>query len=455
MEYKALTPPEWISHSSVYQINPRTFSVQGTIDAVTQKLPELAALGFGVMYLCPVFEEDDSEDRIYWSERQKKYETQNPKNPYRMNDYFRIDSEYGNMDDLRHFVAESHRLGMKVLLDLVYLHIGPNADILKTHPEFAKQDQDGKTVCGPWMFPYLDYNSEGLREYLWCNMVYYIAVLDVDGFRCDVGDGVPLDFWTEGRRRIQAVKPDAVLINEGRKWDWAVKGFDITYCFDWHETMYRIFTEGASACGLREVYEEIEKEAPRGIALIRDIDNHDTVTDWPARTETAAGHDGMEQIEVINYLIDGVPMIYCGNELADTAKLNMFANRFYMGSYEVTDRDTLVKTAAAARRMNLLQRLNAMKQNSGLLHNGVTIWAENSAPAQVVSFLRVTDTEKLLFVGNTARQEIHCQVMSEFIDDNAQCIMESGRKVQRNGDKFILPPHGYLVLYWGENRNEF
>lgn len=78
-----------------------------------------------------------------------------------------------------------------------------------------------------------------------------------------------------------------MLINEGRKWDWAVKGFDITYCFDWHETMYRIFTEGASACGLREVYEEIEKEAPRGIALIRDIDNHDTVTDWPARTETA------------------------------------------------------------------------------------------------------------------------------------------------------------------------
>ena len=43
----------------------------------------------------------------------------------------------------------------------------------------------------------------------------------------------------------------------------------------------------------------------------------------------------------------------------------------------------------------------------------------------------------------------------ECILDNAQCIMESGRKVQRNGDKFILPPHGYLVLYWGENRNEF
>lgn len=51
-----------------------------------------------------------------------------------------------------------------------------------------------------------------------------------------------------------------------------------------------------------------------------------------------AGHDGMEQIEVINYLLDGIPMVYCGNELADSANHSMFANRFHMGKYEVTDR---------------------------------------------------------------------------------------------------------------------
>ena len=41
-------------------------------------------------------------------------------------------------------------------------------------------------------------------------MVYYVGELDVDGFRCDVGDGVPLDFWNEGRRRMQAIKPDSM-----------------------------------------------------------------------------------------------------------------------------------------------------------------------------------------------------------------------------------------------------
>ena len=52
----------------------------------------LKELGFNIMYLCPIFEEDDSEDISHWSERQKKSGTGNPKNPYRMNNYFTIDT---------------------------------------------------------------------------------------------------------------------------------------------------------------------------------------------------------------------------------------------------------------------------------------------------------------------------------------------------------------------------
>jgi len=164
MKYQAASIPEWFSKGSVYQINPRTFSSEGTIEAVTEQLPFLADLGFSIMYLCPIFSEDDSTDRKNWSRRQLASNTENPKNPYRMNDYFEIDSEYGTMDDLREFVNESHRLGMRVLLDLVYYHIGPNAPILKEHPEFAKQDNDGNIILGEWNFPVFDYNCQGLRN---------------------------------------------------------------------------------------------------------------------------------------------------------------------------------------------------------------------------------------------------------------------------------------------------
>ena len=110
--------PDWFKKSAVYQINPRTFCQEGTIQAVTKQLPVLAELGFKIMYLCPIFQEDDSEDRQNWSTRQKASQTGNPKNPYRMNDYFQVDSEYGTMDDLREFVQKSHGLGMRVILDL-------------------------------------------------------------------------------------------------------------------------------------------------------------------------------------------------------------------------------------------------------------------------------------------------------------------------------------------------
>ena len=187
MKNIAIQPPRWLTQSAVYQINPRTFCAEGTISAVTKELPFLAGLGMGTMYLCPIFEEDPSTDRANWSTRQKKYGTENPKNPYRMNDYFFIDEEYGTMEDLKAFVAESHRLGMRVLLDLVYLHIGPNAPILQRHPEFAQQDAEGNIICGSWNFPLLDFGCPGLREYLWSNMVYFDGEIDVDGFRCDVG----------------------------------------------------------------------------------------------------------------------------------------------------------------------------------------------------------------------------------------------------------------------------
>ena len=97
--------PDWFKKGAVYQINPRTFSAEGTISAVTNELPALSQMGFGIMYLCPIFKTDESTDKTFWSARQLKSETENPKNPYRMTDYFEIDEEYGSMDDLKEFVA--------------------------------------------------------------------------------------------------------------------------------------------------------------------------------------------------------------------------------------------------------------------------------------------------------------------------------------------------------------
>lgn len=437
MKRTAICSPDWFNKSAIYQINPRTFSKEGTIQAITDEIPFLKDLGFRILYLCPIFEADESLDNR--SPRQLASKTDNPKNPYRMNDYFSIDNEYGTMDDLRVLVKKAHEAGMYVLLDLVYAHIGNSADIIKRHPEFVMQNQDGSFVCTEWNFPKFDFNNEGLREYLYCNMVYYISVIDVDGFRCDVGDGIPIDFWNEAKKRITRVKSDAVLINEGRKYYYMETAFDACYCFAWHECVRKVFCGTDSASKIKELYENLD--LPKGGKLLRDIDNHDTVTDWLGRTETVCGHNGMEQIEVINYLIDGIPMVYAGNELACEAELSMFANRFFPGRYEVTKRNDKYSDASK-RRQEVIRILNKLKAEQDILYLGKTVWMETSMPNEVICFKRVLDGEEIMFIGNAKSFAVDIDIT---IPEERKCVLTNRKNLQSSG-KLCLGPYEYAVF---------
>ncbi|HJA94127.1 MAG TPA: alpha-glucosidase C-terminal domain-containing protein [Candidatus Eisenbergiella merdipullorum] len=439
---QALVPPEWLGRSAVYQVNLRTFSREGTISALTEELPFLHELGFDVIYLCPVFTEDDSMDKAYWSTRQKASGTGNPKNPYRISDYFYVDPEYGNEQDVRELVDRAHGFGMRILFDLVYMHTAPHSRLLENHPEFVQRDEEGKIKYTSYHFPVLDFENPGLRQYLWANMVFLTAEWDVDGFRCDVGDAVPLDFWEEGRRRIQAVKRDAVLIDEGFKFSSMMTAFDSCYGVLWHEDLHNVFCNGAPASLMKESWKKTETEAPKGAKILRDMDNHDTATDWPARVEKEAGHDGMEQILAINYLIDGIPMVYCGNELACDAKINFFANRFYMGKYEVTDRDG--KTSPdSVRRQKVLKLLNGLKKDSDILLNGTTEWLKHSKPEEVLAFLREYKGKQIVFVGNT--KAVPCTVEVEGLPVEGTTILCNG-VADQNQNIISLHPHGYIVI---------
>ena len=110
---------EDFSKSVIYQIHLPIFTQGGTLESARKMLPHIASLGVDIVYLCPVVEADDDMDMRFWSKRQKASKTGNPKNPYRIKDYFKIDPQYGQDADLKNFVDEAHKIGLKVLLDLV------------------------------------------------------------------------------------------------------------------------------------------------------------------------------------------------------------------------------------------------------------------------------------------------------------------------------------------------
>ncbi len=436
--------PEWMRKGSIYQINPRTFSNEGTIASITKEIPFLADLGFKVIYLCPIFKEDDAlENR---SPRQLASETENPKNPYRIVDHFEIDSEYGNLQDLKDLVKKAHTFDLKVMLDLVYLHVGCNADMIKQYPDFVQRDEEGNIKTTLWNFPILNFESEGLREFLWCNMAYYVSAIGVDGFRCDAADHTPLDFWTEGNRRIRAIKPDAVFLYEGAKPEAFEKGFDMSYCFPWHEALYFTVRDGAPASDIRKAHETVHREAPDGSVFIRNLDTHDTVTDWPERMETVAGHNGMEQILVLNHVIDGVPMIYCGNELADSTALNMFSNRFFRGRFQATDRDAIKNEGYSLRRQEIIRRLSTFKAQSDTLCYGETAWIDNSCNERVISFERRHGGEKIVFIGNLSKDACTARVDLPGIENGEILFQSEAEPIFSSDEGLRLPPYGYAVI---------
>jgi len=152
-ERQARPTTDAVSQGVIYQINPRAFTEEGTLNAAAQKLPKLAELGVTIAYLCPVFVSDDDMRQEFWSPRQKASGMNNPRNPYRMKDFYHVDPEYGTDEDLKAFVEAAHASGLKVMLDMVYLHCGPTAVFIESRPDFVKRNAQGKIENAGWSFP--------------------------------------------------------------------------------------------------------------------------------------------------------------------------------------------------------------------------------------------------------------------------------------------------------------
>ena len=390
--------PAWFTEGVMYQIQPRAFTPEGTLKAAARKLPYLRELGVTIAYLVPVMKMDESTDKSFWSPRQIKSGFENPKNQYRIADYFHVDPEYGTDDDLADFCKAAHELGLKVVFDLVYLHCGPTAPFLKEHPGFTWWNADGTVRKGPWRFPKLNFANPELRSYLVGNVRELMLRYGADGFRCDVGDGIPLDFWCDLHDTMDAVShSNAVLLCEGYTVCNQYKGFDADY--GWFP--------GLSARRVRDSWTARERECPRGAKFVNHYENHDIATDWRPRAERKYGTPAVDQILVWMFTLDGVPMLFSGNEIADADERHSMFGKTPM-DWTQLDREPGKSRHALVRRLAALRRghpaLTAANGIDGL------VWLDTSAPDAVSAFVRRGGGETLLVVQNWTEKETACDI---------------------------------------------
>jgi len=150
----------------IYEMHIGTFTHEGSWLAAAKELPELAALGVTVLEIMPVA---DFPGRFGWG-----YDGVNWFAPTRL---------YGIPDEFRYFVNQAHSLGLGVILDVVYNHLGPDGNYLS---KFSSNYFSTRYKCD-WGDP-LNFdgpNSGAVRDYVLANTAYWIKEFHLDGLRID------------------------------------------------------------------------------------------------------------------------------------------------------------------------------------------------------------------------------------------------------------------------------
>jgi len=144
---------------------------------------------------------------------------------------------------------------------------------------------------------------------------YWIREFDLDGFRCDVAEDVPTDFWANARAELDKIKPDIFMLAEGHKPDLEVQAFELDYSWPLHNALTDALQGRGRASDLRAAWEEEIRRWPRGALHMRFSDNHDE-----RRAIGRFGEPAALAASALMFTLDGVPLIYNGMEVGDTTE---------------------------------------------------------------------------------------------------------------------------------------
>jgi len=383
----ARVAPVWLRDGVVYEVFPRDFSPEGNLNGVTAQLDRLKNLGVTVLWLMPIHPIGVEHRKGFFG------------SPYAARDYYAINPDYGTKDDLKRLVFEAHRDGMKVILDIVLLHTAWDS-VLMTHPEFYKHDATGKIV--PPMPEWndvagLNYDQPELRQYMIAMLDHWIKEFDLDGFRCDTASMVPTRFWEEARAALEKTKPDIMMLAEADKPELLTNAFDIDYAWPLLNTVRNVLGAGAPASDIQRAWENDLKRYPRGALRLTMSDNHDQ-----ARAIPCFGVAGALAASVLMFTLDGVPMLYNGMEVGDTAE---------SGGPALFEKIPISWEPRARPPLPRIYRdlIKLRKQFPAFRSNQVQ-WIHNSDAGEMLTFLRSDGKDEFLVVINFSSRPIHGRV---------------------------------------------
>ncbi len=337
----------------IYEMHIGTFTREGTWEAASRELAELARLGITAVEVMPVA---DFAGEFGWG--------------YDGVDLFAPSRLYGTPDDFRRFVDQAHRHGLGVILDVVYNHIGPEGNYLG---EFSA-DYFSKKHASEWGEPFnFDcVHCEPVRAFILANVEHWIREFHLDGFRLDalhtILDTSPKHIVVEMAERVRkaAGQRSILLLAEFQPprpkpgqamiaFPVQQAGFDGIWNEDFHHSAKVALTSRAEAyfsdhAGTPQELISAVKHGflyqgqyaawtknRRGIptkgmlpeAIVGFLENHDQIanTGLGSRVHERASAARFRALTALLLLAPHTPMLFQGQEFAASAPFLFFADR--------------------------------------------------------------------------------------------------------------------------------
>ena len=410
-------PPEWSYDKSIYEVNIRQYSVEGTFKAFEKHLPRLKELGADIFWLMPIHP---------IGEKNRKG---NLGSYYSVKNYKEVNPEFGNIDEFKTLVNEIHKMGMYIIIDWVANHTAWDHIWMKDHPEFYTRDSAGNIVppVQDWSdVADLNYDNKELWEEMISALRFWVEECDIDGYRCDVAGMVPTEFWIEARTELEKTKNVFMLA----EWETPEihQVFDMTYDWTLHRIMNGIVKKEKTVEDLIFHLKKNKEDYPVNAFRMQFTSNHDE-NSWNG-TEFERLGNGAESFAVLTCLIPGMPLIYTGQEAGNNKRLLFF------------EKDTVVWKEHKF--SDLYSKLFQFKKDNKALHNGIkggelTILS-SSDQKNIFSFSRSSDEDKIIAIFNLSDSINEFEIDSEVLQGSYKNFFTGMPETFSSKESFKLNP---------------
>ncbi len=419
--------PDWVRSTVIYEINVRQYSEAGTFAAVEADLARIKDLGAMTLWFMPVH----------------PIGTINRKGTlgsyYSITDYRGINPEFGTAADFKRLIEKAQGMGFRIVMDWVANHTAWDHGWTKTHPEFYATDAVGGFVP-PYGFDWtdvvqLDFQNRELWAAMIDEMRYWVSEFGIDGFRCDYAKGLPTAFWDEAAAQLRAEKPDLYFLSEAETPQHQVQAFNSSYGFD---MMHVINSVAAGKFGASHIDDDLAKTAvrfPQGASMLYYTSNHDE-NSWLGTVYERLG-GGVEVFAVLTYLLDGVPLIYNGQEAGMAKRLEFF------------ERDPIVWRPHPL--AGFYRRLNAIRTENSALHTGSAFRRlPTTANAAIYAVHREADQQRVVGFLNLSGDDVTFDAYAPELSGHWQDAF-SGESIRLEAaTRLTLNGWGYRLLVASE-----